>query len=68
MASPLLKPRLELAQLPVGPISPQESASYTSDLLGNLSKMASAQGQDLLVHLLELARFEAQSLAKGGPR
>lgn len=46
------------------PISSPESASYTSDLLEVLRKMASGQGHRLLAHLLELARVEAKSLVR----
>ena len=40
-----------------------ETARYTSELLDSLRKIATRQGQGVLAHLLELARFEAQSLA-----
>jgi hypothetical protein len=46
------------------PISPPESAQYTSDQLESLARIATGQGQDLLAHLLELARVEAKSLAR----
>ena len=49
---------------PPRPISPPESAKYTSDQLESLAKIVSGQGQDLLAHLLELARVEAKSLAR----
>jgi hypothetical protein len=43
--------------------SPAETARYTRELLESLRKIAMRQNQELLAHLLELARFEAQSLA-----
>ena len=63
---PALRPLPRFEPIPAPPqgISPAETARYTSDLLENLRKMAVGQGQDILAHLLELARFEAKSLAK----
>jgi len=52
---------------PMPPASPAETARYTRDLLESLRKMAAAQGQGVLAHLLELAGFEAQSLAATAP-
>ena len=52
---------------PVSPaaagMSPAETARYTAELLESLRKIAARQGQGVLAHLLELARYEAQSLA-----
>ena len=45
-------------------MSPVETARYTDELLESLRKIAARQGQDMLAHLLELARYEARSLAK----
>jgi hypothetical protein len=44
-------------------LSPPETARYTADLLDSLRKIATRQGQDVLAHLLELAQFEAHTLA-----
>jgi hypothetical protein len=49
---------------PPSPVSPTETATYISDILANLRKIASGQGQNVLVHLLDLARFEARSLTR----
>jgi hypothetical protein len=46
-------------------MTPVETARYTGELLESLRKIAARQGQRVLAHLLELARFEAQSLAAG---
>jgi hypothetical protein len=52
---------------PVAPVTegmgPAETARYTADLLDSLRKIADRQGQAVLAHLLELARFEAHSLS-----
>jgi hypothetical protein len=66
MAAALPKPHFEAASPPPQTISPQESARYTSELLGSLQKIAFRQDQHLLAHLLELAMFEARCLARGG--
>ena len=47
-------------------ISPPETARYTSDMLESLRKMAAEQGQNILAHLLELARAEAKLLIRDG--
>ena len=44
-------------------MTPAETARYTCELLDSLRKIAARQGQGVLAHLLDLARFEAQSLA-----
>ena len=44
-------------------MTPAETARYTCELLDSLRKIAARQGQAVLAHLLELARYEAQSLA-----
>jgi hypothetical protein len=44
-------------------MSPAETARYTGELLESLRKIAVRQGQGVLAHLLELARYEAQTLA-----
>ena len=44
-------------------LTPAETAQYTSDLLESLRKIASRQGQVLLMHLLELAALEARAQA-----
>ena len=44
-------------------LSPSETARYTSDLLESLRNIANRQGQRVLAHLLELAQYEAHSLA-----
>jgi len=44
-------------------LSPAETALYTRELLESLRKIAMRQNQEVLAHLLELARYEAQSLA-----
>jgi len=41
-------------------MSPQETASYTRDMLESLRKIAIQQNQGLLAHLLELAAVEAR--------
>jgi hypothetical protein len=43
-------------------MGPAETARYTAELLDSLRKIAARQGQAVLAHLLELARFEAHSL------
>ncbi len=40
--------------------SPAETARYTEEMLGSLSRIALRQGQSLLAHLLELAAVEAK--------
>jgi hypothetical protein len=40
--------------------SPAETARYTEEMLGSLSRIAVRQGQSLLAHLLELAAVEAK--------
>jgi hypothetical protein len=51
---------------PLAPVTdgmgPAETARYTAELLDSLRKIADRQGQAVLAHLLELARFEAQAL------
>lgn len=47
-----------------GPISPQDSALYTIDMLEGLRKMADRQGHGVLAHLLELAQAEARMLTR----
>jgi hypothetical protein len=47
------------------PISSRESASYSSDLIGELQEMALHQNQGRLASLLEAARAEAERLAHG---
>ncbi len=49
--------------LPPTPVSPQDSARYTREMLESLRKIALGQGQGLLVHLLGLAAAEAKHLA-----
>lgn len=49
---------------PPTPISPQEFAKYTSELLESLRKMAALQGQGTLAHLLGLAAMEAKHLGR----
>jgi len=61
------KPRFEPMPAPPEGISGVETALYTSDMLEGLRKMAVSQGQNILAHLLELARFEAKSLARAEP-
>ena len=48
-------------------MTPAETARYTCELLDSLRKIAARQGQGMLAHLLELARFEAQSLPVAAP-
>ena len=43
-------------------MTPAETARYTCELLQSLRKIAARQAQPMLAHLLELARYEAQSL------
>ena len=43
-------------------MTPAETARYTCELLDSLRKIAARQGQGMLAHLLELARYEAHSL------
>ncbi len=47
-----------------GSLPPAETARYTKELLDSLRKIAMRQNQEMLAHLLELARYEAQSLAQ----
>ncbi|HJW39635.1 MAG TPA: hypothetical protein VJ476_00230 [Rhizomicrobium sp.] len=47
---------------PPAPISPEEFARYTRELLESLRKMAIFQGQTTLAHLLGLAAMEAKHL------
>ena len=58
------KPRFRLPASPDEPISPQDSARYTVDLLENLRKIARRQGHDILAHLLELAQVEARMVVR----
>ena len=44
--------------------TPRESADYIEAILLSLKKMAEANSQDLLAHLLGLAAREASYLAK----
>ena len=53
-----------LHRLPVGTISPAESARYTREMLSQLKAIADEQGQTVLAHLLALASLEAGALAK----
>ena len=46
------------------PLPPLETARYMGDMLESLGKLARKQGQELLAHLLDLARLEAKSLAR----
>ncbi len=48
--------------LPPTPVSPEESARYTREMLESLRKIAISQGQGLLAHLLGLAAMEAKHL------
>lgn len=43
-------------------MTPAQTARYTCELLVSLRKIAARQGQGMLAHLLELARYEAHSL------
>jgi hypothetical protein len=68
MASVVRPPASGAAAPPAAEMSPADTARYTCELLESLRKIAARQGQGMLAHLLELARFEAQSLtaAPGG--
>ena len=57
------KARPAAAMPALAALSPPETARYTSDLLDSLRKIATRQGHGVLAHLLELAQFEAQTLA-----
>lgn len=56
--------RFQPSALPAQSLSPPETARYTSELLESLRKIAARQGQELLAHLLELAKMEANSLCR----
>ena len=45
-------------------MSPADTARYTGEMLECLRKMAASQGQGVLAHLLELARYEAHTVAR----
>jgi hypothetical protein len=47
------------SSFPTG-FSPAETARYTEEMLGGLSRIALRQGQSLLAHLLDLAAVEAK--------
>lgn len=61
------RPPAPPAKAPAADMSGAETARYTSELLDSLRKIALRQGHGMLAHLLELARFEAQSLALKPP-
>ena len=61
MASSLKRP-VSSSMAPATDMSPAETARYTCELLVSLRKIATRQGQGMLAHLLELARYEAHSL------
>jgi hypothetical protein len=63
MAQPPGKPRQDAVSPALTALSPAETARYTSDLLDSLRKIAMRQGHGVLAHLLDLAQYEAQSLA-----
>jgi len=48
--------------LPPTPVTPQDSARYTREMLESLRKIALGQGQVTLAHLLGLAAMEAKHL------
>jgi hypothetical protein len=62
MPQAVKNPRLNPASPVMAGMSPVETARYTAELLASLRKIAVRQGQGMLAHLLELARYEAQSL------
>lgn len=62
------KPRPDASLPAPAALSPSETARYTSDLLESLRKIASRQGHGVLAHLLELAQYEAHSLAAANAR
>ena len=62
------KPRPDAALPAPAALSPSETARYTSDLLESLRKIADRQGHGVLAHLLELAQYEAHSLAAANSR
>ena len=55
------------APLAAASMTPAETARYTCELLESLRKIAARQNQAMLAHLLELARYEAQSLTVSPP-
>jgi hypothetical protein len=63
MAQALKKTHSDSATALPASLSPPETARYTSDLLESLRKIAVRQGHGMLAHLLELAQYEAHSLA-----
>ncbi|MDB5739017.1 MAG: hypothetical protein JWP16_57 [Alphaproteobacteria bacterium] len=67
MAAPQQKPGFPASQPPATPLSAAESARYTLDMLENLRKIATRQGQTVLAHLLELAQAEARMLIRDAP-
>ena len=67
MASPQEKPGFPSQPAAAAPPSAAESARYTLDMLENLRKIATRQGQDVLAHLLELAQAEARILIRDAP-
>ena len=62
------KPRPDAAIPAPAVLSPSETARHTSDFLECLRKIASRQGHGVLAHLLELAQYEAHSLAAANAR
>ena len=67
MASAQEKPGFPAQAASAAPPSGAESARYTLDMLENLRKIATRQGQDVLAHLLELAQAEARMLVRDAP-
>jgi hypothetical protein len=63
MPQAVKNPRLNPASPVMAGMSPVETARYTAELLDSMRKIAVRQGQGVLAHLLELARYEAQTLA-----
>jgi hypothetical protein len=60
MAIPQQKPSFAPPERSDARISTLDSTRYTLDMLENLRKIASGQGQVVLAHLLELAQAEAR--------
>lgn len=67
MASEQQKPGFPAPTPLAVPPSGAETARYTLDMLENLRKIATRQGQDVLAHLLELAQAEARMLVRDAP-
>lgn len=52
--------------IPKEPVSAEQSAQYTEEMLNSLEKIAQTQKQPVLAHLLALAAWEARKIGQSG--